>query len=88
MASEPFESIYIENISVGSIQESSGIFTGVNAQYHWKSYEKSNLGFGEINGCENTFVSNKSFVYDPGCFAHSVWNPKSKTETNLDKESI
>lgn len=65
MASESMDTVYIENITVGSIQTTSGIFNGINSQNQWKSYEKENFGFGEVSGQSNVFIANQSFVSDP-----------------------
>lgn len=46
--------IKFTNINISSISSNSGVFTGTNSQSDWKVNRKSNKGFGEITGYNNS----------------------------------
>lgn len=55
-----FGDLIIENIS-----DSSGVFTGDNMQVKWRSFEKSDDGFGSIDGDNNISMHTQSAVIRP-----------------------
>jgi len=44
------------------MSESSGIFTGDNLQVKWRSYSKTDEGFGTLEGDSNYSANNQSAV--------------------------
>lgn len=60
MAKIQFGDLVIEQIS-----DSSGVFTGNNIQVKWKSYQKSDSGFGTIAGDGNKSTNLQSAVIRP-----------------------
>jgi hypothetical protein len=60
MAKIEFGDLIIEQIS-----DSSGVFAGNNIQVKWKSYGKTDSGFGSIAGDGNSSVNQQSAVIRP-----------------------
>jgi hypothetical protein len=45
--------IFIGELHVNNVNDTSGLFYGQNVQYNWKNSEKINEGFGELSGKDN-----------------------------------
>ncbi|MDQ0247073.1 hypothetical protein J2S09_004714 [Bacillus fengqiuensis] len=58
--------IQYHSINVNMIQNSSGLFYGVNLQSKWKNKARISDGFGRVNGHSNKISSNISIVKGPG----------------------
>lgn len=56
--------IEFNDLTIESLSNVSGVFTGNNIQVRWKAYPKVNEGYGEINGDSNRYVNNKSIVIE------------------------
>ncbi|MBM7703432.1 hypothetical protein [Metabacillus iocasae] len=52
--------IHYKSIKVNTIQNSSGLFYGINVQYQWYHQGRHSEGFGRINGHSNKIVNNTS----------------------------
>ncbi|QFT88589.1 hypothetical protein FIU87_08040 [Bacillus sp. THAF10] len=57
--------ILLDKIEVMTIMNNSGIFTGDNLQANWRTYQKTNMGFGLVVGEDNHSNSNVNIVHDP-----------------------
>lgn len=55
--------IIFQNLSVGTVSKSSGIFSGSNVQWGYKQAGKQNQGFGSVSG-RNCFVSDMDASLD------------------------
>jgi len=50
------------DLIIEQISDSSGIFTGENLQVKWRSYIKTDDGFGILEGDSNSSTNNQSAV--------------------------
>lgn len=69
--------ILLDKIEVMSIMNCSGIFTGENMQANWRTYQKTNMGFGVVAGEYNDSDSNLNIVHDPDVVDMPVQNKSS-----------
>lgn len=69
--------ILLDKIEVMSIMNCSGIFTGENMQANWKTYQKTNMGFGFVAGAYNDSDSNLNIVHDPDMVDMPIKNASS-----------
>ncbi|WP_078410025.1 hypothetical protein [Priestia abyssalis] len=58
--------IQFHSINVNMIQNSSGLFYGVNLQSKWKNKGRISDGFGRVNGHSNKILNNTSIVKGSG----------------------
>ncbi|MBS4193735.1 hypothetical protein [Lederbergia citri] len=56
--------IKLENLSAGTVSNSSGIFCGKNIQLTWISHGTINSGFGTLGGLNNKVNKNMNVVFD------------------------
>lgn len=64
--------IYLNQISINSIETASGVFIGMNHANNWSSYRKNNYGFGSVI---NSSVShNISYVIDNDTVDTPIYN--------------
>ncbi|MGM0790698.1 MAG: hypothetical protein ACQEUD_11480 [Bacillota bacterium] len=54
--------IHFDDIFIGQISDSSGIFLGKNRQKNWSSHMNGTSGFGSIAGYRNKILSNIHLV--------------------------
>lgn len=54
--------IKYESLNVNLIQNSSGIFYGVNVQYRWNHKARMSEGFGKVHGNGNQISHNTSVL--------------------------
>lgn len=50
------------DLIIEQMSDSSGIFTGDNLQVKWRSYTKTDEGFGTLEGDSNCSANNQSAV--------------------------
>lgn len=65
-------SIVFNSINVNTIGTLSGIFVGTNSQWFWKSHDKSNTGFGSMQGESNLIQNPLNIVIDPDVIDNAV----------------
>jgi len=58
--------IHYETIKVNVLQNSSGLFYGVNIQYRWKNKARISDGFGKVTGHSNSISNNTTMVQTHG----------------------
>ncbi|MCL6515803.1 hypothetical protein [Alicyclobacillus sp.] len=56
---------HIGGWKVGTIGQSSGVFSGENLQYGWRSASKSNSALGKVTGDGNLVQAHSETVIDP-----------------------
>jgi len=56
--------IVFDSISINSISQNSGVFTGSNIQLNWQSLTKENSAMGTVIGDFNHLMNNINVVYD------------------------
>ncbi|WP_419393241.1 hypothetical protein [Cytobacillus praedii] len=56
--------IVFDSISITSISQNSGVFTGSNIQLNWQSQTKENSAMGKVIGDFNHLMNNINVVYD------------------------
>ncbi|TCJ05216.1 hypothetical protein [Cytobacillus praedii] len=56
--------IVFDSISITSISQNSGVFTGSNIQLNWHSQTKENSAMGKVIGDFNHLMNNINVVYD------------------------
>jgi hypothetical protein len=54
--------IEFNDLIIESLSDASGVFTGNNIQFKWKSYPVINQGYGEIAGNSNKYINNKNII--------------------------
>ncbi len=54
--------IQYHSIKVNKIQNSSGLFYGVNIQYKWNNKCQNSDGFGRVMGDSNKILNNTTIV--------------------------
>ncbi|RKP54366.1 hypothetical protein D7Z26_13495 [Cohnella endophytica] len=52
------------DLKIGSISESSGVFSGQNQQYKYKHASKQNQAFGKVSGLGNTLTNTRAELND------------------------
>ncbi len=57
--------IHYHSIKVNKIQNSSGLFYGVNIQYKWSHKSQISDGFGKIVGHSNKILNNTTVAKAP-----------------------
>lgn len=56
--------IKFADLRIDSISKSSGVYSGMNRQIHFKHYAKQNQSFGTISGRGNQLTHAKSKLID------------------------
>lgn len=57
--------ILTDNIDIGDISSSSGVYTGVNRQTGYSDHSRSGEGFGTIGGSRNRLSGNLQVIVPP-----------------------
>lgn len=57
--------IHYHSIKVNKIQNSSGLFYGVNIQYKWSHKSRISDGFGKVVGDSNKILNNTTVAKTP-----------------------
>ena len=58
--------IEYDAIRVNRVQNSSGLFYGVNIQYGWNHKSRVSDGFGKVSGHYNRILKNTSAIRESG----------------------
>ncbi|MGD6878620.1 hypothetical protein [Bacillus infantis] len=58
--------IHFDDLSIGQITDSSGVFMGRNRQKNWSSHMNGTSGFGSIEGDLNKISGNLHLVQPEG----------------------
>lgn len=58
--------IKLGQLIVQSVSKSSGVFSGDNYLFYWRSSKKVNQGFGDVSGDHGSFQGGISAVKSPG----------------------
>ncbi|HEX7064375.1 MAG TPA: hypothetical protein VF199_04845 [Bacillales bacterium] len=77
--------IRFRDLKIDTIDSSSGVFSGDNIHYSWRSSKKINQGNGAVSGNQNSFTEGRYAVFKEKKFGEKSHDRK-KTQNAFEQE--